>query len=244
VIRGSLEGRFPGKRAEIRCAGEARLRGDAVRLEQVFLNFFRNAWEAGASRVEVRLRTWRGRLVVAFEDDGSGCPPEDLERLTLPFYSRKAGGGTGLGCSIADSILRAHGATLRAYAKNALGRESRGLILNMVFPAAGSAGPGPGGELLVAAGAGPARENLIRPMLHLGLRPRLLDPGAVAPQRAYQDADMLFLDRDAERWLAEGPGRPAVVVGQGREAVRRPGGDIFLFSEEALIGVLERSPSP
>jgi len=240
VIRGALDRGFPDARAEIRRAGAAYLLGDAVRLEQAFMNFFRNARDAGAKRLEIRLTAWRGKLIVALEDDGSGCPTEDLERMAVPFFSRKLEGGTGLGCSIAESILRAHGATFRAYAKNVLGEGRSGLVLNLVFPVVpGTGRTAPAEELSVAAGLGPARENLIRPMLHLGLRPRILNPASGARSWTLAPGELLFLDREAADGFAFGPVKPAVFVGPGREAVRSSGGEAFLFSEEALIGVLE-----
>jgi signal transduction histidine kinase len=237
LLRGCLEGRFHGKRADIRSFGPVRLRGDPGRLEQAFGNFFRNAWEAGAAGLDVRLTAWRGKLIVAIEDDGSGCAPGDLERLTVPFFSRKSQGGTGLGISIAESILRAHGATLRAYSKNVLGGGRRGLVLNLVFPADAPPPADPGGELAVAAGPGPMRENLIRPILHLGLRPRFLEAEA-DPRLAPGFEGPLFLDK-AVAGRAAFSRRPAIVVGEDREAIRRPGGEPFLFSEEALIGILD-----
>lgn len=248
VLRGCFDGRFPGKRAAIRRSGPARLRGDAGRLEQAFVNFFRNAWEAGATGVEVRLTAWRGKLIVAIEDDGSGCAPEDLERLALPFFTRKPEGGTGLGTSIAESILRAHGATLRAYSKNVLGGGRQGLILNLVFPAEEALPADPGGELTVAAGQGTTRENLIRPMLHLGLRPRFLEspvfPQDVRdPHEPSGSTSPLFLD-GAAAGLPAFAGRRAIVVGEDRDAIRRPGGHPFLFSEEALMRILEGGVSP
>ncbi|MBW8887521.1 MAG: HAMP domain-containing histidine kinase [Fibrobacteres bacterium] len=244
VIGDCLENRFPGKRASVRCRGGARMQGDAARLEQAFMNLFRNAWEAGASGVEVRLTAWHGKLVVAVEDDGRGCSPGDLERIAMPFFSRKGDRGTGLGCSIAESILRAHGATLRAYSKNVLGKGRSGLLLNLVFPSDRARTGDPGGELTVAAGLGPARENLVRPMLHLGLRPRFLDLGTGPLHPSRSGGGPLFLDSEAADRLVGPSGNLAIVVGSNREAVRRPGGGAFLFSEEELIGVLRTAERP
>lgn len=249
LLGGCMDGRFPGKRAVIRSSGSPRLHGDPGRLEQAFVNLFRNAWEAGATGVEVRLTAWRNKLILAIEDDGAGCPPEDLERLTVPFFSRKSQGGTGLGTSIAESILRAHGATLRAYSKNVLGGGRQGLVLNLVFPAdpAAASAPAqpsaPGGELNVAAGRPSARENLIRPMLHLGMRPRFLDAEADPRSAPIPFHGPLFLDEEAAARSAF-LGRPAFVVGGDRDAIRRPGGEPFLFSEEALMGILESPGRP
>lgn len=166
-------------------------------------------------------------------------PPGDLDRLAVPFFSRKGDWGTGLGCSIAESILRAHGATLRAYSKNVLGEGRSGLLLNLVFPSGEAGLADPGAELPVAAGPGPARENLVRPMLHLGLRPRFLELGAGSPDWSRLGRGLLFLDTETAEWLAGRSGNLCIVVGPNREAVRRPGSGAFLFSEEELIGVLQ-----
>src|SRR5689334_16166536 len=132
-----------------------RVEGDGGKLEQVFLNLLKNAIEADAEEVQVRFRVFCGHLIVALDDNGHGCGASDLARIAEPFFSGKAGrGGSGLGCSIAEAILRSHGATLRAYSKNLLRDGSSGLVLNLVFPLAEGSDPSPAGpEVLVAATA-------------------------------------------------------------------------------------------
>lgn len=123
IARECILCRFPSRQKDFRIqpwGSGPRVSGDSGKLEQVFLNLFKNALEAGARRVELRFKSWGDRLVVAIEDDGSGCSPENLDRLAVPFFSGKGEGGTGLGCAIAEAILGAHGATMRSYCKNAL----------------------------------------------------------------------------------------------------------------------------
>jgi two-component system sensor histidine kinase HupT/HoxJ len=57
-----------------------------------------------------------GALVrLSFEDNGSGIPPENVERIFDPFFTTKsAGKGTGLGLSISDAIVRDHGGSIEA----------------------------------------------------------------------------------------------------------------------------------
>jgi len=62
-----------------------------------------------STRFEPKLRV----LKIEVEDQGTGIQPEDLEKLTDPFFTtRSEQGGTGLGLSISQRILREHGGTM------------------------------------------------------------------------------------------------------------------------------------
>jgi len=57
------------------------------------------------------------RRRILIEDDGPGIPAADLERVFEPFFRLDASrnsetGGTGLGLSVARTIVHAHGGTL------------------------------------------------------------------------------------------------------------------------------------
>ncbi|MDP3294428.1 MAG: ATP-binding protein, partial [Nevskia sp.] len=92
--------------------------GDAVQIQQVLLNLIRNGLEAMAEQasgeaVEVRaLRAGSGWVEIRVRDSGPGVPSEVEERLFEPFYTTKAQ-GMGLGLSICQSIMSAHGGELR-----------------------------------------------------------------------------------------------------------------------------------
>lgn len=85
-------------------------------LKRVFANLLDNAVKYGGS-AEVRLRADEAAAVVTIDDHGPGIPPAEREKVFAPFYrlegsrSRETG-GTGLGLSVARTIVHAHGGTV------------------------------------------------------------------------------------------------------------------------------------
>jgi signal transduction histidine kinase len=59
---------------------------------------------------------------VHIEDTGEGIPPDALEQIFEPFYTRKEQ-GTGLGLSIAKQIVEEHGGEIRVASE--LGKGAR-----------------------------------------------------------------------------------------------------------------------
>jgi signal transduction histidine kinase len=97
---------------------DAYVRGDAERIEQLFVNLLLNAAQAipegsaGTNRVRVGVRTLPGqnRALVEIEDSGVGIPIAVQERVFQPFFTTKPiGQGTGLGLSICRGIVTALG---------------------------------------------------------------------------------------------------------------------------------------
>jgi signal transduction histidine kinase len=102
-----------GGEVEIGEAQPLTIEGDPVGLQRLFANLVDNAVKYGASaRIEV---AQEGRTaIVTIRDAGPGLPPEELEKVFLPFYRADASrnldsGGVGLGLPIARATARAHG---------------------------------------------------------------------------------------------------------------------------------------
>ncbi len=92
--------------------------GDGVQLQQVVLNLVRNGIEAMSERangdyIEVSTRpVGRDRVEIAVRDCGPGIDEVGVRRLFEPFHTTK-GQGMGLGLSICQSIVVAHGGEIR-----------------------------------------------------------------------------------------------------------------------------------
>jgi C4-dicarboxylate-specific signal transduction histidine kinase len=94
--------------------------GDAIQLQQLFLNLITNAIEAMADvterprRLAIRSKADdTGAILVVFEDNGNGLDAACVDRLFESFYTTKPG-GIGLGLSISKSIVEAHDGKLTA----------------------------------------------------------------------------------------------------------------------------------
>jgi PAS domain S-box-containing protein len=117
--------------------GPLLLRGDRVQLQQVVLNLILNAVEAmgsvEAGPRELLIRTEQHQpngVLVAVRDSGPGIDPEHVERVFEAFYTTKSN-GVGMGLSICQSIIEAHGGRLWADAN-----EPRGAVFQFTLPSA------------------------------------------------------------------------------------------------------------
>jgi PAS domain S-box-containing protein len=101
---------------------EMQMRGDLRQLRHVLINLGRNAVEAcsAGGQVHVDFHLYQGEGAFHISDNGSGIPPENLERIFDPFYTTKHG-GTGLGLSFCHKIVEAHGGDILAHSDGVSG---------------------------------------------------------------------------------------------------------------------------
>lgn len=94
---------------------EARIHGDAMRLQQAFANLLDNAIKYGGQEttIDIAITTSAGGGVVRITDHGEGIPVEERERIFRRFYridkSRSQEiTGTGLGLAITKHLVLQH----------------------------------------------------------------------------------------------------------------------------------------
>jgi signal transduction histidine kinase len=103
---------------------------DKEQMMQVFLNLILNALQfiPEGGKLGIRTSLDAGALRISVSDDGPGVPAPIRERIFDPFFSRREG-GIGLGLTIVQQIVQAHGGEI-AVGESAWG----GAAFNMRFP--------------------------------------------------------------------------------------------------------------
>ncbi|MBI4548384.1 MAG: response regulator [Ignavibacteriae bacterium] len=109
--------------------------GDATQLHQVLLNLCVNARDAmpqggnlkiSAENIELDENYARMNIdakagsyvVITVMDNGTGMPPDILDKIFEPFFTTKeVGKGTGLGLSTAHAIVKSHGGFINVYSE-------------------------------------------------------------------------------------------------------------------------------
>lgn len=107
-------------------------------IRRALRNIIGNAVRYG-QRARVSIAQTPGRVVIAIDDDGSGIPDDQIERMFEPFTrlegSRNmATGGTGLGLTLARAILQQHGGSLRLENRRGAGGAVEGLRAVLTLP--------------------------------------------------------------------------------------------------------------
>ncbi|MBI4610296.1 MAG: response regulator [Candidatus Rokubacteria bacterium] len=132
---------------------------DPNQMLQVFVNLFVNARQAiestgrGRGTIRIGMAAEPARVRVEIADDGPGIPADLRERIFDPFFTTKPPGvGTGLGLSLCQAIVEAHGGSLLARS------DAAGATLLVALPIgaaqaldaeASQASPAPTGRILV-----------------------------------------------------------------------------------------------
>lgn len=113
IVQGNIERRATVTRE---FATVPQVLGNEARLAQVMVNLLMNALQAlpdrsmNENRIVIAVRSEQRSVVMEVRDNGQGISSENLRRIFDPFFTTKAvGEGMGLGLSICNSIINAHG---------------------------------------------------------------------------------------------------------------------------------------
>lgn len=100
-------------------------------LEAVLETLVENSRQAGAKSVAIEGSAGGGKVRLTVADDGPGIAPADHERVFEPFHTgRRSEGGSGLGLSIARSLLASCGGTIESH------QAEKGAEFEIVLPMA------------------------------------------------------------------------------------------------------------
>jgi two-component system, OmpR family, phosphate regulon sensor histidine kinase PhoR len=112
--------------------------GDADALEQAILNIIGNAMKySGDSReIEVRLLRHGAEAIIEVADQGIGIPAEHRGRIferffRIPLPEHQATAGVGIGLTLVEAILKAHGGRVEVRANS-----PRGSVFSLALPIA------------------------------------------------------------------------------------------------------------
>ncbi len=117
-------------------------KADARQLQQVFLNLITNAMAAMENGGALTIRSFAERsprrVVIQFQDTGSGIPSEHMDHIFEPFFTTKPEGkGTGLGLFVSYGIVSSFGGTIECASSpaTALGKQSGTTFTVRLLPA-------------------------------------------------------------------------------------------------------------
>ena len=90
---------------------------DVVQIDQALTNLLENAvrYSPEGSAISVTALRWHDDVEIRVADRGRGIPPDERDRVFQEFYRRDVDGrrgGSGLGMSIAQAVVAAHGGTM------------------------------------------------------------------------------------------------------------------------------------
>ncbi|WP_213712607.1 two-component system sensor histidine kinase BaeS [Cedecea lapagei] len=123
VVAGAFRSRFESRGLTIRLAlpETATIFGDGDRLMQLFNNLLENSlrYTDSGGQLVIGGKMVNQQFVMSFDDSEPGVSDEQLGQLFDRFYRaegsrNRASGGSGLGLSICQNIVTAHGGTITA----------------------------------------------------------------------------------------------------------------------------------
>jgi len=137
ICRAEIDARH--QKLEVELPDEPMLvKGDAVRLTQVFANLLNNAnrYTNDGGNIRLECHAQGERAVISVTDDGQGISREVIARIFDIFVQERTGtGGLGIGLTLVRQLVELHGGEVSAESEG-LGRGSRFEVNLPLAPAA------------------------------------------------------------------------------------------------------------
>lgn len=97
-----IEKNIPGNEVYLNC--------DPIYMKRAMEHILSNSFEAlnDGGKIAIELEEQKDKVIIEISDDGYGIPADALPSIFDPFFTLKEG-GTGIGLSIANQIVKAHG---------------------------------------------------------------------------------------------------------------------------------------
>jgi len=136
ICRADMAAKQIGLSEEFR-ADRAHVRGDPIRLQQIFWNLIRNSvkFTPAGGHITISSANEDGRLIVTVTDTGIGIEGDAMAKIFSPFEQAdrvitQRFGGLGLGLTISKRLVELHDGTLSARSD---GRD-RGSTFTVILP--------------------------------------------------------------------------------------------------------------
>jgi signal transduction histidine kinase/ActR/RegA family two-component response regulator len=133
-----------GHQLRIEDGGDVAVRGDPVRLAQIFGNLLTNAakFTAPGGKIDVLVERTPGHVCVVVRDNGRGIAPEEARRIFEPFVQADRAhdalsGGLGLGLAIVRNLVHRHGGTIELQSEG----RGKGAAFTVELPTIACAAP-------------------------------------------------------------------------------------------------------
>ena len=99
-----------------------KITGDKTKLQEVFWNLLKNAYEATLPKGQIKLSVEdkKDRILIQIKDTGCGISDEEMTKIFDPFVTFKKN-GTGLGLSICKQIIESHQGVIEVASKVGIG---------------------------------------------------------------------------------------------------------------------------
>jgi nitrogen fixation/metabolism regulation signal transduction histidine kinase len=110
--------------------GDATIPADPHLLHRVFLNIWKNSFEAGSTKITAAVENMLNSVLLTISDNGPGISKENMDRVWIPYVTFKKG-GTGLGLPVVKRLLESMDASIEM--TSSTDEKNHGVTMKIIF---------------------------------------------------------------------------------------------------------------